>query len=67
MTLKVLFRSKEHVIDFSSDIVKAKDILKYFDLSPEYAFVVVDGKVVSEDENLKPDSKIKVVSAISGG
>jgi hypothetical protein len=42
MTLKVLFRSKEHVIDFSSDIIKAKDILKHFDLSPEYAFVVVD-------------------------
>jgi sulfur carrier protein ThiS len=67
MTLKVLFRSKEHVINFPSDIVKAKDILKHFDLSPEYAFVVVDGKVVSEDENLKSDSKIKVVSAISGG
>jgi len=67
MTLKVLFRSKEHVIDFSSDIVKAKDILRHFGLSPEYAFVVVDGKVVSEDENLKPDNKIKVVSAISGG
>ncbi len=67
MELKILFRSKEHVIDFPSDIVKAKDVLKHFDLSPEYAFVIVDGKVVPEDENLKPNSKIKVVSAISGG
>jgi len=67
MELKVLYRGQEKVISIDKDRVKAKDILKALGLSKEYAFVVKNGEVVSEEEELNPKDEIRVINAISGG
>ncbi len=67
MKLKVRYRGKIHEIQIDKDKVKAKDILDYFNLSPEFAFVAKNGEIVSEDEEILPNDDIKVVNAISGG
>ena len=67
MKLKVRYRGKIHEVQIDKEKVKAKDILDYFNLSPEFAFVAKNGEIVSEDEKLSPQDEIKVVNAISGG
>jgi sulfur carrier protein len=67
MKLKIKYRGKEQEIEINKDKVKAGDILEALGLSSEYAFVVKNGEVVSEEEEIKETDDIKVINAISGG
>ncbi len=67
MKLKVKYRGKYRELEFDKGRVKAEDILKALGLSSDYAFVVKNGEVVSEEEIIEENDDIKVVNAISGG
>ncbi len=67
MELKVKYRGKEKVLTIKKEKVLAIDLLKALGLSPEYAFVVKNGEVVPETEEIKSEDSIKIVNAISGG
>ncbi|WP_456403009.1 MoaD/ThiS family protein [Persephonella sp.] len=67
MILKVKYRGKEQIIEFDKDSVTVKDILNYFGLSPEHAFVAVNGELAQEDDTVREKDNIKVINAISGG
>ncbi len=67
MEITVSYRGKEKKLNIDKDKITAGDILKALDLSSDYAFVAVNGEVVSEDYIIKETDKIKVVNAISGG
>jgi len=67
MKIKINYRGKEKVLDIKKEKITAIDILRELDLSPEHAFVAVNGELVSEDYIIKTDDKIKVINAISGG
>ena len=67
MKLIVKYRGKETELEFDKEKILAKDVLKALNLSSEYAFVVKNGEVVSEEEEIKETDDIKVINAISGG
>ncbi len=67
MEFKVKYRGKEKVLKINKEKVLAIDLLKALDLSPEYAFVVKNGEIVPETEEIKSEDNIKIVNAISGG
>jgi len=67
MKLKIKYRGKYKEIEIEKEKVRAEDILKLFGLSSEYAFIVKNGEVVSEDELINEGDDIKVINAISGG
>ncbi len=67
MKLIVKYRGKETELEFDKEKILAKDVLKALNLSSEYAFVVKNGEVVSEEEEIKEADDIKVINAISGG
>ncbi len=67
MEIKVKYRGKEQILKFEKDHITALDILKALGLSPEYAFVAINGELASEDQQIKPEDNIKVINAISGG
>lgn len=52
---------------FSPTPLKAGDLLRKFQLSPVYAFVVSNGEVVEESFLLSTDASLEVINAISGG
>ena len=67
MEVKVKYRGKENILKINKEKVLALDLLKALNLSSEYAFVVKNGEVVPETEEIKEDDNIKIVNAISGG
>jgi sulfur carrier protein len=67
MEIKVIYRGQERTLHLEGEKVKAKDILKALNLSRDYAFVVKNDQVVSEEETINPGDHIRVVNAISGG
>jgi sulfur carrier protein len=67
MEIKVIYRGQERTLHLEGEKVKAKDILKALNLSRDYAFVVKNDQVVSEEETINPGDRIRVVNAISGG
>jgi sulfur carrier protein len=67
MEIKVIYRGQERTLHLEGEKVKAKDILKALNLSKDYAFVVKNDQVVSEEETINPGDRIRVVNAISGG
>lgn len=67
MKIKINYRGKEQTVEFEKEKITALDILKALNLSPEHAFVAVNGEIAAEDQIIKPDDKIKVINAISGG
>ena len=44
-----------------------RELLKELNLSPESTLVVRDDEVLTEDEKLRKDDEVRVISAISGG
>ncbi len=46
---------------------KVREILKELDLNPEAHLVVVNGKLVTEDETVDEDATVKIVKVVSGG
>ncbi|NPA12457.1 MAG: MoaD/ThiS family protein [Aquificae bacterium] len=67
MELTVKYRGQEKKINIQKEKIKAEDILKALGLSSEYAFVVKNGEVIGENEEVSPEDQIKVINAISGG
>ncbi len=67
MKFKIKYRGKEKVLKINKEKVLAIDLLKALELSPEYAFVVKNGEIVPETEEIKSEDDIKIVNAISGG
>ncbi len=67
MEIKIKYRGKEQILKINKEKVKAIDILKALGLSAEYAFVVKNGELAQEDEQINPEDDIKVINAISGG
>ncbi|MCX7760771.1 MAG: MoaD/ThiS family protein [Hydrogenothermaceae bacterium] len=67
MRLIVKYRGQNKVLEFDKDKVKAGDILKALNLSKDFAFVVRNGEIVQENEEITQNDEIRVVNAISGG
>ncbi len=67
MQIRIKYRGQEKVLDFDKSKVRVKDILEALGLSSDYAFVVKNGEIASEDEEINENDQIKVVNAISGG
>ncbi len=62
--MEVVYRERTWSFDESMTV---KQMLKRIDILPESALVVRDGKLVTEDQLLKPGDAVKVVDVISGG
>ena len=60
----VKFRNKTEQVEAPCRVL---DILKRFDLLPEYVVVSVNGKMVTEKDTVRPGDEVIIVSAISGG
>lgn len=67
MKIKVKYRGQDKVLEFEKDKVKASDVLKALGLSRDFAFVVKNGEIISENDTVTEQDDIKVVNAISGG
>jgi sulfur carrier protein len=63
-TLKVKFRDQTFEFDREMTV---RELLKELNLSPESTLVVRDDEVLTEDEKLRRDDEVRVISAISGG
>ncbi len=44
-----------------------QQLLKRLDLLPESVLVVRNGTLVTEDQRLLPEDKVKIVAVVSGG
>ena len=62
--MKVIFRGREQEVQGP---MKVKDLLKLLGLLPEAAVVLRNGEPVTEDETLRDEDEVRVISAISGG
>jgi len=62
--LKVKFRDQTFEFDREMTV---RELLKELNLSPESTLVVRDDEVLTEDEKLRKDDEVRVISAISGG
>jgi len=64
LDLKVMFRDQTFEFDREMTV---RELLKELNLSPESTLVVRDNEVLTEDEKLRKDDEVRVISAISGG
>jgi len=64
LDLKVKFRDQTFEFDREMTV---RELLKELNLSPESTLVVRDNEVLTEDEKLRKDDEVRVISAISGG
>ena len=64
LKLKVKFRDQTFEFDREMTV---RELLKELNLSPESTLVVRDDEVLTEDEKLRKDDEVRVISAISGG
>jgi len=62
--LKVKFRDQTFEFDHEMTV---RELIKELNLSPESTLVVRDDEVLTEDEKLRKDDEVRVISAISGG
>jgi sulfur carrier protein len=62
--LKIKFRDQTFEFDREMTV---RELLKELNLSPESTLVVRDDEVLTEDEKLRRDDEVRVISAISGG
>lgn len=65
MTIKIIFRREELVLDEKS--IRVREALERLGLSPESYLVVRNGELVNENETLREGDTIRLVAAISGG
>ncbi len=47
--------------------MSVRELIKELNLSPESTLVIRNDEVLTEDEWLKEDDEVRVISAISGG
>ncbi len=62
--MKVYFRNQ--TFEFNRPM-SVRELIKELNLSPESTLVVRNDEVLTEDEWLKEDDEVRVISAISGG
>ena len=66
MTVKVILRNREIIIDEIKDLTVRK-VLKKLELLPETYLCVRNGELVTEQELIKDGDIIRIVPVISGG
>lgn len=64
MPARLTFRDQTYEVE---DGISVKEALIQIGLEPQLYLAVRDGKLVTEDQKLKPDDKIKLVAIVSGG
>lgn len=64
MPVTLILRKKEYTVEGT---VTVKDALKQLGLSPESHLVVLDGRLVNENDVLRNGDVAKLVAVISGG
>jgi sulfur carrier protein len=66
LTVKVVLRNKEIIIDEVKDLTVSK-VFKKLDLLPETYLCIRDGELLTEQELIKDGDKIRLIPVISGG
>ncbi len=66
MALKLKVKFRDQTFEFDREMT-VRELLKELNLSPESTLVVRDDEVLTEDEKLRKDDEVRVISAISGG
>jgi len=56
--------NKKIKVDFEG---KVKDLLKKVKVNPAEVLVVINGELVTEEDKVKKNDKVKLLSVISGG
>jgi sulfur carrier protein ThiS len=64
MTVKLIYRGKEHEASVGSTI---RDAVRKIGLQPETVLAVHEGKLLTDDTVLRDGMQIKLVAVISGG
>jgi len=64
MPVTLILRKKEYTVEGT---VTVKDALKQLGLSPESHLVVLDGRLLNENDVLRNGEVAKLVAVISGG
>jgi len=64
MPVTLILRKKEYTVEGT---VTVKDALKQLGLSPESHLVVLDGRLLNENDVLRNGDVAKLVAVISGG
>jgi sulfur carrier protein ThiS len=64
MTVKLVYRGKEHEIQAGSTV---RDAVLKIGLQPETVLAVLNGKLITDDTVLREGVQIKLVAVISGG
>jgi len=62
--MKVIFRNKLYSFSYR---LKVKELMKNLNLNSEEFLVVVNGKLVTEDEVIPEDAEVKIIPVVSGG
>ena len=63
--MKIKIGKEEKVLD--KNLKRVIDIFKELNLNPEEYLVIRDGKVLTEDEEVKENDEIELIRVISGG
>jgi sulfur carrier protein len=66
MSIKVILRNKEIILEETKDLTVRK-ILKKLDLIPETYLCVRNGELLTEQELIRDGDTIRLVPVISGG
>ena len=64
MTCKITYRADTYEVE---DGLTVKEALVKIGLEPQLFLAVRSGQLVTEDQQLRPDDKIKLVAIVSGG
>jgi sulfur carrier protein ThiS len=64
MMPKVVYRDQEWEVPAN---ITVRDAIKKGGLNPEIVLATRDGKLITEDVNLRADDVVKLVAVISGG
>lgn len=64
MPVSIMLRDKEYEVRAG---MTARDALKKIDILPESVLITRNGELITEDEILKEDEKIRLIAVISGG
>ena len=64
MTVKLVYRGKEHEMSAGSTI---RDAVRKIGLQPETVLAVHEGQLITDDTILREGMQVKLVAVISGG
>lgn len=62
--IQMTFRNKKYDV---KENITARDALKKVGIDPESVLVVVNGKLVTDDQVLREGDQVKLVAVVSGG